>query len=151
MINRFKGLLDLADRVSETLWTELHNTVQEERTKSIPKKKKYMKAECLSEDTLQISGKRKDMKGIREMGRYTHLNAGQFSSVAQSCPTLRDPMDHSLPGLPIHHQLPEVAQTHLHSVGNAIYHLILCRLLLLLPPIFPSIRVFSNESALCIR
>ena len=38
----------------------------------------------------------------------------QFSSVAQSCPTLWDPMDHSTPGLPVHHQLPELAQTHVH-------------------------------------
>ena len=38
----------------------------------------------------------------------------QFSSVAQSCPTLCDPMDHSTPGLPVHHQLPESNQTHVH-------------------------------------
>ena len=44
----------------------------------------------------------------------------QFSSVIQSCPTLRDPIDHSTPGLPVHHQLPESAQTHVHQVGDAI-------------------------------
>ena len=44
----------------------------------------------------------------------------QFSSVAQSCPTLCDPMNHSMPGLPVHHQLPEFTQTHVHRVGNAI-------------------------------
>ena len=44
----------------------------------------------------------------------------QFSSVAQSCPTLRDPVDHSMPGLPVHHQLPESTQTHLHWVTDAI-------------------------------
>ena len=38
----------------------------------------------------------------------------QFSSVAQSCPTLRDPMNRSTPGLPVHHQLPEFTQTHIH-------------------------------------
>ena len=43
-----------------------------------------------------------------------------FSSVAQSCPTLRDPMDHSTPGFPVHHQLPEFTQTHVHWVGDAI-------------------------------
>ena len=43
-----------------------------------------------------------------------------FSSVAQSCPTLCDPMNHSTPGLPVHHQLPEFTQTHLHRVGDAI-------------------------------
>ena len=44
----------------------------------------------------------------------------QFSSVAQSCPTLCDPMNHSTPGLPVHHHLPEFTQTHVHRVGNAI-------------------------------
>jgi len=43
-----------------------------------------------------------------------------FSSVAQSCPTLWDPTDCSMPGLPVHHQLPELAQTHVHRVGDAI-------------------------------
>ena len=44
----------------------------------------------------------------------------QFSSVAQSCPTLWDPMNRSTPGLPVHHQLPEFTQTHIHRVGDAI-------------------------------
>ena len=44
----------------------------------------------------------------------------QFSSVAQSCPTLCDPMNRSMPGLPVHHQLPESTQTHVHRVGDAI-------------------------------
>ena len=45
---------------------------------------------------------------------------GQFSSVAQSCPTLFNPIDHSMPGLPVHHQLPEFTQTHVHQVSDAI-------------------------------
>ena len=45
---------------------------------------------------------------------------GQFSSVAQSCPTLCDPMNRSTPGLPVHHQLPESTQTRVHWVGDAI-------------------------------
>ena len=45
----------------------------------------------------------------------------QFSSVAQSCPTLRDPMNRSTPGLPVHHQLPEFTQTHVHGVSDAIW------------------------------
>ena len=61
----------------------------------------------------------------------------QFSSVAQACPILCDPMNRSMPGLPVHHQLPEFTS-----------HLILCHPLLLRPPINPSIRVFSNESTL---
>ena len=75
----------------------------------------------------------------------------QFSSVAQSCPTLFDPMNCSAPGLPVHHQLPGFIQTHAHWVDDAIQHLILCRPFLLLPSIFPSIRVFSNESVFRIR
>ena len=74
----------------------------------------------------------------------------QFSSVAQSCLTLRDPMDCITPGFPIHHQLQEIAQTYINLVGDAIQHLLLCRPLLL-PSIFPSIRVFSSESVLHIR
>ena len=139
-----------------------------------------------------------------------------FRSVTQLCPTLWDSIDCSMPGLPVHHQLPEFTQTHVHWVSDAIQspdpvsclstpacnhsqhqfssvqslspvrhfatprttahqatlsitnfqsplkpmsiesvmpsnHLILCSPLLLLPSIFPSIRVISNESALCIR
>ena len=73
------------------------------------------------------------------------------SSVIQSCLTLFDPMDCSMPGLPVHHQLLEFTQIHVHRVGDAIHCLILCRPLLLLPSIFPSIRVFSKQSALCNR
>ena len=60
-------------------------------------------------------------------------------------------MNHSMPGLPVHHQLPEFTQTMSVESVMPSNHLILCRPLLLLPSIFPSIRVFSNESALCIR
>ena len=72
-------------------------------------------------------------------------------SVTKSCPTLYKPTDYSMPGLPVLHHLPELAQTHVHWVGDAIHHLILCRPLLILPSIFRSIRVFSNELVLCIR
>ena len=77
----------------------------------------------------------------------------QFSSVAQSCPNLCDPVNCSMPGPPVHHQLLEFTQTHVHQVGDAIWpsHLILCCPLLLLPLIPPSIRVFSKESTLCMR
>ena len=74
-----------------------------------------------------------------------------ISSVAQSCQTPCDPMDCSTPGLPVHHQLLSLLRlTSLESVMPS-RHLILCHPLLLLPSIFPSSRVFSNESALCIR
>ena len=48
------------------------------------------------------------------------VNTVQFSSVAQSCPTLCNPMDSSMPGLPVHHQLPELTRTHVHRVSDAI-------------------------------
>ena len=76
------------------------------------------------------------------------LSSVQFSSVAQLCPTLCDPMNHSTPGLPVHHQLPESTQTRVHWVGDAIQpsHPLSSPS----PPasIFPTIRVSSNESAL---
>ena len=75
----------------------------------------------------------------------------QFSSVAQSYPTLCDPMDYSMLGLPVHPNswsLPKLMSIESVMPSN---HLILCPPLLLLPSIFPSIRVFSNESVLCIR
>ena len=50
----------------------------------------------------------------------SHFSSVQFSSVAQSCPTLCDPMNRSTPGLPVHHQLPEFTQTHIHQVCDAI-------------------------------
>ena len=75
----------------------------------------------------------------------------QFSSVAQSCLTLCDPMNRSTPGLPVRHQLQELTQTHVHQSEMPSSHLILCCPLLLLPPIPPSIRVFSNESTLRMR
>ena len=74
-----------------------------------------------------------------------------LSSVVQLCPTLCDPMNHSMPGLPVHHQLPKFTQTHVHWVGDAIQSSHPLPSPLLLTSIFPSIRVFSNESALRIR
>ena len=75
----------------------------------------------------------------------------QFSSVTQWCPTFCDPMNHSTPGLPVHHQLPEFTQTHVHWVSDAIQpsHPLLSPSPL--PPIPHSIRVFSNESTLRMR
>ena len=60
-------------------------------------------------------------------------------------------MDYSTPGFPVHHQIPELSQTQSIEPVLPSNHLILCRPLLLLPSIFPSIRVFSNESVIHIR
>ena len=75
----------------------------------------------------------------------------QLSSVAQSCLTLCDPMNHNMPGLLVYHQLLESTQTRVLESVMPSNHLILCPPLLLLPSIFPRIRVFSNESALRMR
>ena len=75
----------------------------------------------------------------------------QFSSVTQSCPTLCDPMNRSTPGLPVHHQVPEFTQTHIHRVSDAILPSHPLSSPSLLPLIPPSIRVFSNESSLHMR
>ena len=72
-------------------------------------------------------------------------------SVTQSCPALCNTMDYSMSGFPVHHQLPEFSQTHSTESVKPSSHLLLCRPLLLLPSIFPNIRVFPNESALHIR
>ena len=82
---------------------------------------------------------------------YPGISWVELSSVTESCPTLCNPMDCSTPGLPVHHQLPGFTQTHVHWVSDAIQDLILFHPLLLPSSIFPSIRVFSNESVLHIR
>ena len=59
-------------------------------------------------------------KAVSHRFQRLRLGWGRVSSVTQSCPTLLDPMDWRTPGFPVHHQLPELAQTHVHQVGNAI-------------------------------
>ena len=71
--------------------------------------------------------------------------------MAQSCPTLRDPMNRSTPGLPVHHQLLEFTQTHVHQVSDAIQPSHPLSSPSPLAPNPPSIRVFSNESTLRMR
>ena len=79
------------------------------------------------------------------------LNIFCYCSVTRPCSTLCNPMDCSTPGFPVHHHSWSLLK--LMSIESMMpsNHLILCHLLLLLPSIFPSIRVFSNESALRIR
>ena len=77
--------------------------------------------------------------------------AYQFSSVTQSCPTLCDLMNHSIPGLPVHYQLLEFTQTHVHRIIDTIQPTHPLSSPFLLPPIPHSIRVFSNESTLRMR
>ena len=79
-------------------------------------------------------------------GHSQHLEVlgGHCCSASQSCPTLCNPVDCSKPGFPVFHHLLELAQTHVHRVSDSIHHFILCHPLLLLPSIFPSIRVFFS-------
>ena len=79
--NRFKGL-DLMDRVPDELWIEVCDIVQETRSKTIPKKKKGKKAKWLSEETLEIAVKRREVKSKGEKKRYAHLNA-EFQRIAR--------------------------------------------------------------------
>ena len=62
----------------------------------------------------------KSSESPMEVPLYTQFSSVQFSSVAQSCPTLCNPIDCSTPGFPVHHQLPEFTQTHVHWVSDAI-------------------------------
>ena len=79
--NRFKGL-DLIDRVSEELWTEICDIVQEAVIKTITKKKKCRKAKWLSDEALEIAEKRREVKGKGEKEIYKHLNA-EFQRISR--------------------------------------------------------------------
>ena len=79
--NRFKGL-DLIDRVPDELWMQVRDTVQETGIKTIPRKKKCKKAKWLSEEALQITVKRREVKSKGEKERYIHLNA-EFQRIAR--------------------------------------------------------------------
>ena len=79
--NIFKGL-DLIEKVPNELWMEVHDIVQETGIKTITKKKKCKKAKWLSEEDLQITVKRREVKSKVEKERYTHLNA-EFQRIAR--------------------------------------------------------------------
>ena len=80
-MNRFRGV-DLLDRVSEEIWMDVHNIIQEVVIKTIPRKKKCKKAKWLSEEALQIAVKRRELKGKGEKERYKRLNA-EFQRLAR--------------------------------------------------------------------
>ena len=79
--NRFKGI-DPIDRMPDELWTEVSDIVQETEIKTIPLEKKCKKAKWLSEETLQIAVKRREMKSKGEKERYKHVNA-KFQRIAR--------------------------------------------------------------------
>ena len=109
----------------------------------------------MKETDIKIGKKKKETKvcWIRSP-EICHIILGgslQLSSVTQWCQTLCDPMDCSTPGSPVHHQLPELTQTHVIELVMPSSHLIFFYPLFLLPSIFPNIRIVFNESVLHIR
>ena len=101
----------------------------QESTDSQTKYRIHREVQCFSQKTIiggrgltsVVKGFEEKKKSKRKKIEATQLfSSVQFSSVAQSCPTLCDPMNHSTPGLPVHHQLPEFTQTHVHWVTDAI-------------------------------
>ena len=104
--------------------------------------------------TKQMCWREAIVGAVRRLGFKSQICVllyGSCCSVVQLCLTLCNPMNCSTPGLPVHHHLPELIQTHVHRVGDAIQPSHPCHPPLLPPSIFPSIRVFSRESALHIR
>ena len=104
--NRFKGLY-LIDRVPEELWREVHDIVQEEGIKTIPKKTKCKKAKWVSEEALLIAMKRREAKGKGEKERHTHLNA-EFQRTAVE-------VTNRFKGLDLIERMPEELWTEVHD------------------------------------
>ena len=79
---------------------------------------------CIAHDSTLMAEVQEELKSflmkVKEESEKVGFSSVQFSSVAQSCPTLCDPMNRSTPGLPIHHQLPEFTQIHVHRVSDAM-------------------------------
>ena len=119
--------------------------------KTIPQDSCKKKKSCNLRVRENFSTKSRHLHVIKEIIIIFVWLSVQFSPVIQSCLTLCNPMDCCVPGFPVHHQLPELAQTPVHWVDDAIQ--LSHPLLSPSPPAFnfPSIRVFSNESVLCIR
>ena len=92
-----------------------------------------------------------EIKRCLFLGRKAMTNLVQFNSVAHLCLTLCDPLNHSRPGLPVHHQLLEFTQTHVHQVGDFIQPSHPLSSPSPPAPIPPSIRVFPNDSTLLMR
>ena len=105
--NRFKGL-HLIDRVSEELWREVCDIVQEAGIKTIPKKKKCKKAKWLFKKTLQIAVKRREAKGKGEKERHTHLNA-EFQRTAVE-------VTYRFKGLDLIERVPEELWMEVHDI-----------------------------------
>ena len=100
------------EKIDKELITKIDKQLNTRKTSNLIKKwAKDVNRHFSKEGWQMINGRWKDAQ---------HYSFIQFSSVAQSCPTLCDPMNHSTPGLPVHHQLPEFTQTNVHRVSDAI-------------------------------
>ena len=100
-------------------WNQVDYILCSQRWRSsIQSAKTRLGADCGSDHELLIAKFRLELKKVGETTRP--FSSVQFSSVAQSCPTLCDPMNRSTPGLPVHHQFPEFTQTRVHRVSDAI-------------------------------
>ena len=98
----------------------IFSSIEEVKKSKLMRKCKYFSS-FLSSFCFKLFYFFKEKRGLWKFLLLTKSNKIlQFSSVAQPCPTLCDPMNHSTPGLPVHHQLPEFTQTHVHQVGDAI-------------------------------
>ena len=115
MPGKFHGLGSLTVHSLSKSQTWLMNWVQTAHKNTISNK-------IISQLILLLSfhGAVKSQTWMSDSTTKTIFPYVQFSSVAQSCPTLCNPMNRSTPGLPVHHQLPEFTQTHLHWIGDAI-------------------------------
>ena len=115
----------------------------------IPEAEKY----CLEKEVLlnTLAAERCSVSPLFLDDFHPNVKVVEFSSIAQLSLTLCYPMDCSMPDPPVHHQLPELTQTHVHWVGDVILPSHPLFPLLLLPSIFPGIRIVSNESVLSIR
>ena len=131
-----------------TLWTVAHQAL----LSMVFSRQEYWSAISFSRDLPDLAIKPRSLTSPAVGGRFfTTSTPPQFSSVTQSCLILCDPIDCSTLGITIHHQLPKATQLMCIAPVMPSNHIILCWPFLLQPSIFPSIRVFSDELALCIR
>ena len=108
-----------AERCALGQWLAVHPWISHSTTLTFIFLKRVLQE--FSEIThLKVTGAQGEGGREAQEGGDIHINSVQFSLVAQSCPTLCDPMDCSMLGLPVHHQLPKFTQTHVHGVSDAI-------------------------------
>ena len=121
----------LALRTPLTVWKGKNRTLKDELPRSVgaqyitgdqwrnnSRKNEEMEPKQKQHPVVDVNTDRSKVQCFRVI--LHQFSLVQFISVAQSCPTLCDPMNHSTPGLPVHHHLPEFTQTHVHRVSDAI-------------------------------